>query len=109
MDVNVSTRLFNDRLTVTGNLGYKNNSTTNTNFTGDFEASYKLTKSGDLVLKMYNVTNDQYYEQALTTQGVGILYKKEAKTFKELFRKIKERFRRQGGNRQNQSEKEENK
>ncbi len=92
MDVNVSTKLFNDRLTVTGNLGYKNTTTKNTNFTGDFEVQYKLTKSGDFVLKMYNVTNDQYYEQALTTQGVGIVYKKEAKTFKNLFRKIKAKF-----------------
>ncbi len=95
MDVNISTHLFNDRLTVTGNLGYRNSSTTNTNFTGDFEADYKLTKSGDVIIKIYNVTNDQYYEQAPTTQGVGIVYKKEAKTFKGLFKKIKAQFKRE--------------
>lgn len=92
----ISTNLFNDRLTVTGNIGYKNTSGTNsdasssnTNFTGDFDVQYKLTKTGNLVLKMYNVTNDQYYEQARTTQGVGVMYRREAKRFRDLFKKIK--------------------
>ncbi len=93
MDVIISTSLFNNRLIVSSNIGYKNTATTtsNTNFTGDFDVQYKLTKSGNVVLKVYNVTNDQYYEQAqsLTTQGVGLFYRREAKRFKDMFKRVK--------------------
>ncbi len=87
MDVNVSTRLFHDRVTVNSNIGYKNNSTTNTNFTGDFDVQWKLTKSGDLRLKVYTITNDAYSAPAPTTQGVGVIYNKVAKEFRQLFKK----------------------
>lgn len=96
-NVMVSANLFNNRVTVTTNLGYKNTATANDDFTGDFSVEYKVTDAGDWVIKVYNVTNDQYYEQAPTTQGVGVVYKKEAKTFKELFKK--RRRRGAGGNR----------
>ncbi len=66
-------------------------------FTGDFSVEYKLTKAGDWVVKAYNVTNDQFYEQAPTTQGVGVVYRKEAKTFKELFKKRRRRGSRANG------------
>ncbi|MDR3062378.1 MAG: translocation/assembly module TamB [Dysgonamonadaceae bacterium] len=91
MDVNVSTRLFDDRVTVSSNIGYRNASTVedNNNFTGDFDIRLKLTKSGNVILRAYDVTNNQYFEKAKRTQGVGIIYKQEAKTFKNLFRKIK--------------------
>ncbi|MCL2650288.1 MAG: translocation/assembly module TamB [Candidatus Azobacteroides sp.] len=93
MDLFISTHLFNDRLTFTGNLGYRNSSLSNTNFTGDFEIDYKLNQSGNVILRAFNVTNNQFYERAATTQGVGIAYKQEAKTFGELFKKIKRRWR----------------
>jgi hypothetical protein len=85
MDVNVSTKLFNNRLTLNTNIGYKNNTAQDNNITGDFRIEYKLTKTGELSLKAYNVTNDEYYRQSVTTQGLGIIYRKESKTFKELF------------------------
>ncbi len=96
MDVNVSTRLFNDRLTINGNFGYNNSAAASENFTGDFDIQYKLTKSGDVVLKVYSITNQQLYEQVQSpvTQGLGVTYRKEAKTFKGLFDKIKNLFRR---------------
>ena len=89
MDVNISTRLFNDRLTVNSTLGYSNDPNQTDNFTGDFDAEYKLNPSGNVVLKVYNVTNNQYYEKAKTTQGVGIVYKRAAKTFNGLFDKLR--------------------
>ena len=47
----------------------------NTNFVGDFEAEWLITRSGDIRLKAYNETNDRYYTKTnLTTQGVGIMY-----------------------------------
>lgn len=89
MDLNVSGRLFNDRLTINGTVGYHNNSTQINNFTGDFAVEYKLIPSGNLLLKAYNATNNSYYEQAPTTQGLGLVYKRQAKTFKQLFGRLK--------------------
>ena len=89
MDVNISTRLFNNRLTVNSTLGYSNDPNQTDNFTGDFDAEYKLNPSGNVVLKVYNVTNNQYYEKAKTTQGIGVVYKRAAKTFNGLFGKLR--------------------
>jgi hypothetical protein len=89
MDVNISTKLFNDRLTVNSTLGYHNkvNSDDNAdNFTGDFNLEYKLSPNGNVLLRFFNITNNQYYERAKMTQGVGITYKRQGKTFKQLFR-----------------------
>ncbi len=96
MDVNVSTRLFDDRVTLNSNIGYRNTPTTgsNNNFTGDFDMQLKLTRTGDFVLKVYNVTNNQYYERARTTQGAGVVYKKESRTFRDLFRRNKSKQKR---------------
>ena len=87
--INVSGSLFDDRLTVNGSVGYHNRTGLMNNFTGDFNMEYKLISSGNLVLKAYNATNNQYYEQAPTTQGVGVVYKRKARTFRNLFDKFK--------------------
>jgi hypothetical protein len=93
MDVNISTRLFNDRLTFNSTLGYHNNINQANNFTGDFNLEYKLTPGGNLLLQFYNVTNNLYYDRskAPLTQGVGIVYKREGKTFRQLFRSFRTR------------------
>jgi len=95
MDVNISTRLFNDRLTFNSTLGYHNNTTQTNNFTGDFNLEYKLTPRGNVLLQFYNVTNNQYYDKskAPLTQGVGIVYKREGRTFRQLFRSFRARRR----------------
>jgi len=86
VSVNASTRLFDDRLTFTTNLGYRNDKATsgNNDFIGDFDVEYQL--SNTIKLKAYTHTNDKFYKQAATTQGIGVVYTKEAKTIKELFR-----------------------
>jgi len=91
MDVNISARMFNDRLTVNSTLGYHNNTTQTTNFTGDFNVEYKLTSRGNVLLQFYNVTNNQYYDRSRSplTQGVGIVYKREGRTFRQLFRSLR--------------------
>ena len=50
-----------------------------------------LTPSGDIRLKAYNHANDMYMilKQALTTQGVGIMYKKDFTRFSDIFRRRK--------------------
>jgi hypothetical protein len=91
MDVNISTRLFDDRLTVNSTLGYRNDPSQTDNFTGDFDLEYKLTSSGNVLLKAYNVTNNQYYRKAKSTQGAGIVYKRGARTFGQLFDKLRKK------------------
>ncbi|MDL2222902.1 translocation/assembly module TamB domain-containing protein [Bacteroidales bacterium OttesenSCG-928-M11] len=86
MDVSISTSLLDNRLTVTGTVGYSENS--EDNYTGDFFLEYKLIPSGNLALKVYNVTNNQYFEKAKFTQGIGIVYKRGEKTFSDLFKNI---------------------
>lgn len=85
VSVNVSTRLLDDKLKLNTNIGYRKDQTQQTdNFVGDFEVEYQL--SNTVKLRAYNVTNDTFYKQAPTTQGVGVVYTKEARTLKELFR-----------------------
>lgn len=96
VDLTLSTRWFNDRLIINTNVEYNNASTTNDNFGfGDFDAELKLNKTGTLRLKAYNKTNDQYYQKAPMTQGVGFVYTKEATRFKQLFQTQKRRYRRE--------------
>ncbi|WP_373720785.1 hypothetical protein, partial [Bacteroides heparinolyticus] len=57
----------------------------NTNFVGDFNAEWLVNRSGDIRLKAYNETNDRYYTRTnLTTQGIGIIFKKDFSRWKEL-------------------------
>lgn len=82
----LSGQLLNNRLLVNGNFGYRDNPMANTNFVGDFEAEWLINRSGDVRLKAYNETNDRYYTKTnLTTQGVGIMYKKDFDKWNELF------------------------
>lgn len=81
----LSGQLLNNRLLINGNFGYRDNPLANTNFIGDFEAEWLLTRSGDVRLKAYNETNDRYYTKTnLTTQGIGIMYKKDFNKWNEL-------------------------
>lgn len=81
----LSGSLLNNRLIINGNFGYRDNPMRNTNFVGDFEAMWLLTKNGDLRLKGYNQTNDRYFTKStLTTQGIGLMYKKDFNHWREL-------------------------
>lgn len=81
----LSAQLLNNRLLINGNFGYRDNPLANTNFVGDFEAEWLLTRTGDVRLKAYNETNDRYYTKTnLTTQGIGIIYRKEFDKWKDL-------------------------
>ncbi|MDR2037891.1 MAG: translocation/assembly module TamB domain-containing protein [Bacteroidales bacterium] len=90
VDVNISTSLFDDRLILSTNIGYNNTSTTTSSgFSGDFEAMYKLTRSGNLLLRMYNTTSAKFSEQPGNTQGIGVIFRREAKRFISLFKRNK--------------------
>ncbi|MDL2222258.1 translocation/assembly module TamB, partial [Parabacteroides sp. OttesenSCG-928-N08] len=88
----LSSQLLDNRLIFNGNFGYRNSILQQRNvFVGEFDLEYKLTRSGEIRLKAYNHANDmyQYLKQSLTTQGVGIMYKKEFTRFSEIFRRRK--------------------
>ncbi|MCM1110928.1 MAG: translocation/assembly module TamB domain-containing protein [Clostridium sp.] len=89
-DVALSSRLLNNRLLLNGNLGYRDKALNNTSFIGDFDLEYLLNRSGSLRLKAYNRYNDRnfYIKSALTTQGVGILYRRD---FDDMFRFLRPR------------------
>lgn len=93
VDVALSSHLLNNRLLFNGNLGYRDKSLNNNQFVGDFDIEYLLTKSGTYRLKAYNRYNDQNYyaRAALTTQGVGIAFKKDFNSFLSFLKKFQKK------------------
>lgn len=87
VDVFLSSQLLNNRLIINGNLGYRDSQYSSTNFIGDFDIEYLLTENGNLRLKAYNHFNDRNYTMrtALTTQGIGVMYKHDFNTWKNFF------------------------
>ncbi|MBO7171459.1 MAG: translocation/assembly module TamB domain-containing protein, partial [Bacteroidaceae bacterium] len=86
----LSGRFLNNRLLFNGNFGYRESVYSNNNFIGDFDVQYLLTPTGTISLKAYNETNDRYFIQSsLTTQGIGIQFKKDFNRWRDLFRKRK--------------------
>ncbi len=86
----LSGRLFDDRLLINGNFGYRDNTLTNQGtFVGDFEVKWRLKKEGgNLYLKAYNQTNDRYFTKStLNTQGVGLSYVHDFESWKTFFKK----------------------
>lgn len=79
VDLALSSRLLNNRLLINGNLGYRDPSTSSTTFVGDFDIEYLLNRAGNWRLRAYNHFNDQnyYLKSALTTQGVGIMWRRD--------------------------------
>lgn len=93
VDVALSSSLFDNRLLLNGNFGYRDKSTSNTTFVGDFDLEYLLSRDGRFRLKAYNHFNDAsyYLKSALTTQGIGLVFRKD---FDDPFKWIKRMFRR---------------
>lgn len=82
-DLALSSTLLNNRLLFNGNFGYRDNALNNNSFIGDFDIEYLLNRSGSIRLKAYNRYNDQnyYVKSALTTQGVGVMFRKDFDNF----------------------------
>lgn len=94
-DVALSSRLLDNRLLLNGNFGYRDRSTSNTTFVGDFDIEYLLNRRGSLRLKAYNHFNDQnyYLKSALTTQGIGIIYRQDFDNILSFLRRRKKNER----------------
>ena len=103
--VNISTNFLDNRLILNGNLGYRTQYG-NQDFIGDFDLEYKLVKSGRLRLKAYNKTNDRLYSTALYTQGLGLMYREDFDTWRNLAEYYKEVFRKKTPEEKLKAEKE---
>lgn len=96
----MSTQLFNERLTISTNLGVSYGNSTNqnsSNIIGDFNVEYKVNEDGTFRLRGFNESNSfdvTNTSQAPFTQGVGVYYTEEFETIGDLkvFKKMKKVF-----------------
>lgn len=91
VDLALSSHLLNNRLLINGNLGYRDKTLNPTSFVGDFDVEYLLNKSGTIRLKAYNRFNDQIFSarSALTTQGVGVVWKLDFDNLDSWIRRLR--------------------
>jgi len=91
VELALSTQLFNDKLTISGNVDVATNAAVNNsdNIIGEFDIDYKLTKNGKIRIKTYNHANNEvlYISSTPYTQGLGVSYKEEFNTLGELWRR----------------------
>ncbi|HEY1040003.1 MAG TPA: translocation/assembly module TamB domain-containing protein, partial [Bacteroidia bacterium] len=102
LDLALSTQLFNDKLSIDGNVGVNNNTQTKTsNMIGDLNIDYKLTDEGKVRVKAFNRSNDTYQTTTAGgqfTQGVGVFFREEFDTIDELYRRYKQKISRKKKN-----------
>ncbi len=103
IEVALTTNLLDNRLIINSNVGYKEDAFTETNFIGDFDIEYKINRSGRLRLKAYSHSNDKYYvRNALTTQGVGVIYREDFASGKTLWNYYRRLFKLKAKNKTSQ-------
>jgi hypothetical protein len=99
IEVALSTQIFNDRVTLNGNIGNNVSNYTDNNssqIVGDFDINVKLVPSGKIQFKAYNRSNNNLiYETAPYTQGIGISFKEEYNSIDELLKKLGKLFKKQ--------------
>lgn len=93
VDLALSSHLLNNRLLLNGNFGYRDKALNNNSFIGDFDIEYLLNRRGTIRLKAYNRYNDQnyYLKTALTTQGVGIMFKRDFDNMLSFLRDVRKK------------------
>lgn len=102
LEVALSTSLFNDRVTIDGNVGVANSTRSNSdqntsNLIGDFAVEVKANKDGRVRLKAFNRSNNNSLINNINspyTQGLGVFYSIEFNNFSEVSKKFREMFRR---------------
>lgn len=90
-DVAVSTQLFNNRVSINGNIGNRQYMTSNqSDLVGDVDVEIKIDRTGRVRLTLFSHSADQYsnYLDQLQRNGIGVSYQEEFDDFRELFRKI---------------------
>jgi len=88
IELALSTQIFNDKVTINGNVGTGNNQERDNDIVGDVDVNIKLDKKGKLQLTAFTRSNEYLvYEESRNTQGIGIFYKEDFNTFSGLFKK----------------------
>jgi hypothetical protein len=100
IELALSTQLFNDRITVSGNFGVARGNSENqsTNYIGDIRIDYNITRDGRVKLMVYNESNNQRLTavtQSPYTQGVGVVYQEEFDNWSEFVSGLKSLFDKQ--------------
>jgi len=94
VELALSTQLLNDKVSLNGNVDVRGNqaNTSASNISGEFTVEVKLTDM--LRFKVFNRSNyNLYYQVYPYTQGVGLFYRRDFDTFKDLFIRPEERRR----------------
>lgn len=95
LQVALSTQLFNNRLSIDGNVGVSSRTTQSTNnLVGDVNVEYKLTDDGKFRVKAFNKSNDNLIlnnNNTPFTQGIGVFYRQEFNAFKDIFNSKKKK------------------
>ena len=93
-EVAISKKLFNDKVTVNGVVGVPTGSS-QSNLVGDVEIEYNISADGRFRGIFVNRRQDDYLNnQQGYIQSLGVSYRQEFNSFRELGRLIKESFRR---------------
>ena len=92
-DVAVSTQLFNNRVVVNGSVGnrkYSTSKNTGGDFVGDLDIEVKLDKNGEVRVKAFSHSADEFSSSLDFSQrnGIGMSYQKEFDHFIDLIRQI---------------------
>ena len=90
-DVAVSTQLFNNKVIVNGNVGNREyGNSAQGDVVGDLDIEIKLDRPGQVRLKLFSHSTDDYTNFLDNTQrnGVGLTYQRDFNTFRELIRSI---------------------
>ena len=95
IEVGVQTSIFNNRILIDVSGGTANTPTkgqNTTNIVGDFNVEYMASEDGRFKLKAFNRSNNNTLINNINsnyTQGVGIFYRQEFNSFKDLFKRKK--------------------
>ncbi len=88
VELALSTQVFDDKVTINGNVGTSNSQTRDNDIVGDVDVNIRLDKKGKVQLKAFTRSNEYLvYEDSRNTQGIGIFYKEEFNTFSGLIKK----------------------
>ena len=89
----LSTQLFNERVTIAGNVGVTEKNELNpSGVVGDLSVEYALTKDGRFRLKAFNESADNYYlsnNLSPFIQGIGVFYRQDFDNLDDIWKRFK--------------------
>jgi len=95
VELALSTQLWDDRISIDGNIGMRgtDNTQNTNNIVGEVNVEIKLTRDGRFRAKAFNKSNHDliYTRYAPYTQGVGVFYTQDFNRFGDLFFRKKKR------------------